>query len=164
MRTQPRRSLPGQETGKNRLRPEPHGASLAVAFTLLASLLICAASGSAQPHQQTTARLRLDVYVIPAVNAAPNDDRNLPSPGDSNSIISLATFRWEPMEGPGPPITSPWAGIISELQGEPPTVAPSLSFDDAATSDPSPPTRSKPFRIAPPNGEIVLHTFTYVAK
>jgi hypothetical protein len=163
MRTQPHRSLRGPETGKNRLTPEPHGAAWAVAFTLLASFLIGVASGSAQPHQQT-ARLRLDVYVIPAVTAAPNADRNLPSPGNSNSVISLATFRWESIEGPGPPITSPWAGIISELQGEPPTLAPSLSFDDPASSDPFPPTRSKPFRTAPPNGEIVLHTFTYVTK
>jgi hypothetical protein len=166
MRTKPDRNLPEQNIVKNGSTSRLRCDSLAVAVRLLAGFLICAASGSAQTNQRTTATLRLSVYVIPVVSAVRNDDRNLsgPSPGNANSVINLSTLRWEPVEDLRPLITSPWAGIVSEPQGEHPTLAQPKGSDGQASSDHFPQTSSEPSGAVPPNGEIILHSFTYVAK
>jgi hypothetical protein len=166
MLTQPNRNLRGQNIGKNRLTSGQHGASLAVAATLLAGFLFCSASGSAQTNGRATATLRLRVYVVPVVSAARSRYGDLSGldQGNLRPVVDLSTHRWEPLETVHPLSQSPWAGIVSEAQGAPPTLAQPKGFDAQASSDHSPQTPSKPLSTVPPNEEIILRTFTYVPK
>ncbi len=166
MLSQPNRNPRGQNIGKHRLTSGQHGASLAVAATLLAGFLVFPVSGSAQTNGRATATLRLSVYVVPVVSAARSRYSDLSGldQGNSKLVIDLSTHRWEPLETVHPLSQSPWAGIVSEAQGAPPTLAQPKGFDGQASRDHSPPTPSQPLSTVPPNEEIILRTFTYVPK
>jgi len=165
MLTQPNRNLRGQNIGKNRLTSGQHGASLAVAVTLLAGFLICAASGSAQTNGRATATLRLSVYVVPVVSARRRyGDLSGLDQGNLRPVVDLSTHRWEPLETVHPLSQSPWARILREPESSPRTAVHPADMHGKTSRDNSTQTPSGPLSNIPPNEEIILRTFTYVPK